>query len=70
MDWVLCITYLGEKGIVPIRPFRMDESHEKRCDSADGGGDEYRPHDWHAIYKDASRYVGQCPGNERRENLQ
>lgn len=60
LNWVhvLCITYLGEESIVPIRPFGMDEGHEKRRDCADGRGDEYGPHDWHAVYKDAGGYVG------------
>lgn len=48
----------------------MDEGHEKRCDCTDGRGDEYRPHDWHTVYKDAGRYVGQRSRNERWENLQ
>lgn len=70
MDWVSCITHLSEEGIVPIRPFGMDEGHEKRCNCADGRGDEYRPHNWHTVHKDAGRYVSQRSGNERRENLQ
>lgn len=70
MDWVSCIAYLGEESIIPIRPFGVDEGHEKRRDCADGRGDEYRPHDWHTVYKDAGRYVGQRSRNERWENLQ